>query len=1136
MRRPAACPDPALIAAHADRRLAGDEAARMDEHIAGCPDCYEVFAETVQFGLSEGEDAGVKRSGAAAAAPLAFVRRPGFRLAAGLAIAAALLLALSLRLYRVPSHRAAPLVAELADAMGARRFIEPRLTGGFHHGRLITLRSGETPQGLDAQPPAVLAAVARIRERAESDASPEALGALGITYLVSGDVAAAVKALESASAQEPENGRLLSDLAAAYLARATQADEPADIPKALEAAEKAIALKDAPTEAWFNRALALERLHLVDAARKAWDDYLQRDSALGWADEARQHLEALPKARQSSAEEDKARVRTAVEAGQAAVDRLAEDAPSLLRDYLEDDLLPAWAEAYLARHPDANLHRERARLLGEVLLRSTGDAMPQDAARALAEPLPAANSRDPLRSQALGYQALREAKRLYDLQEPSCLPFRGALRDLQAGGSPYSAWARLQVVIACLYPSEQHAALAELGRLEAVAVPRGYVQLLGRLRWMQGLIHGNRGELTESLERYRSARANFQTSRDAESEAVIFGLLGENLRLLGESRGAWRDRQRGLALLSRVRNPRHRQLLGEAVLTCLEERMPRSALHFGIAHVATAGSRAVVIGDALIRQGRIHHSLGADDLAASDMREARQWISRVLDKSWAERLQAEAGAAAGEILVSQQPEEAARSPGESLAYFRATAPARVPALHLLLARAQLARGFDDGAEAELLAGIEAMERERVSLRDTALQVSFFDQALPLFDDMVRLQVVQRHDPEHALAFVERGCARQLVDSLAGASVAPLDPEALRRGLPDGRALVYYVPLDDRLFMWALTRDGSHFIERSLPAAELSRLVAAYRAAIEGRAPLDVVRRTAARLHDELVRPIIPFFASQRALIFIPDGILQSVTFAGLWNRETGRYLVEDYLLGVAPSGTVFARASSGAGAAHDTAPRALIVGNPQLDRRLWTGLSNLPGAEAEAGEIAGLYARSELLMGSAATKAAFLKSARSSQVVHFAGHAAASAGAPSSARLLFAPDPQRGDSGALYLRELPRDGFPRTRLVVLAACRTAAGAVSRVEGALSLGRPWLAAGVPDVVGSLWDIDDAVSRRFFVTFHRALLAEGDPVLALRKAQIALLRGDDVSLAHPASWAAFICMGGLDPHSLSKGEVS
>ena len=70
----------------------------------------------------------------------------------------------------------------------------------------------------------------------------------------------------------------------------------------------------------------------------------------------------------------------------------------------------------------------------------------------------------------------------------------------------------------------------------------------------------------------------------------------------------------------------------------------------------------------------------------------------------------------------------------------------------------MAQGLDDAAEGELLGGIQAMERERVSLRDTALQVSFFDQAFPLFDDMVRLPMAKRHDPERALAFVERGRA------------------------------------------------------------------------------------------------------------------------------------------------------------------------------------------------------------------------------------------------------------------------------------------------------------------------------------------------------------------------------------------
>ena len=44
----------------------------------------------------------------------------------------------------------------------------------------------------------------------------------------------------------------------------------------------------------------------MDAARKAWEDYVQRDSSSGWAGEARQLLVALPKTRLSSAEEDKA--------------------------------------------------------------------------------------------------------------------------------------------------------------------------------------------------------------------------------------------------------------------------------------------------------------------------------------------------------------------------------------------------------------------------------------------------------------------------------------------------------------------------------------------------------------------------------------------------------------------------------------------------------------------------------------------------------------------------------------------------------------------------------------------------------------------------------------------------------------
>jgi CHAT domain-containing protein len=264
--------------------------------------------------------------------------------------------------------------------------------------------------------------------------------------------------------------------------------------------------------------------------------------------------------------------------------------------------------------------------------------------------------------------------------------------------------------------------------------------------------------------------------------------------------------------------------------------------------------------------------------------------------------------------------------------------------------------------------------------------------------------------------------------------------------------------------------------------------------------------------------------------------LQSFPFASLWDRRTRRYLVEDYAVSLAPSGTTFVLASREANVRAAFPTQALVVGNPRIDRKRWPGLGSLRGAEAEAAEIAGLYPRVALLVGNEATKAAFLDEVARSQIVHFAGHAAASRDLPSAGRLLFAPDPKRNDYGALYLRDLEGRRFARTRAVVLAACRTAAGEVSRVEGAMSLGRPFLAAGIPFVVASLWDIDDSLSQRFFVALHRGLVGGIDPVRALRAAQISFIHDSDPSSSHPATWAALVSMGGLDLHSSLIGVMS
>ena len=93
------CPDPEQIAAHAERRLTGDEAKHLDEHIAGCTDCYDVYAETLQFRLEE-----EKKEAQRAWGMRALWERPLFKIAAAVLLATGVALSLY-QLRSVPPAR-----------------------------------------------------------------------------------------------------------------------------------------------------------------------------------------------------------------------------------------------------------------------------------------------------------------------------------------------------------------------------------------------------------------------------------------------------------------------------------------------------------------------------------------------------------------------------------------------------------------------------------------------------------------------------------------------------------------------------------------------------------------------------------------------------------------------------------------------------------------------------------------------------------------------------------------------------------------------------------------------------------------------------------------------------------------------
>ncbi len=93
-------------------------------------------------------------------------------------------------------------------------------------------------------------------------------------------------------------------------------------------------------------------------------------------------------------------------------------------------------------------------------------------------------------------------------------------------------------------------------------------------------------------------------------------------------------------------------------------------------------------------------------------------------------------------------------------------------------------------------------------------------------------------------------------------------------------------------------------------------------------------------------------------------------------------------------------------------------------------------------------------------------------------------------------------------------------LVVLSACNTGSGPVSRAEGVGSMGSAFLAAGAGSVANSLWQVSDESTAQLMVHFYRNLLEGMSKSEALARARATLYRDGKTN---PFFWAPFILTG-------------
>lgn len=1052
-----------------------------------------------------------------------------------------------------------PGLPAIVHVLEGQRPVEPRLTGGFDH---APCSPGSRSRNLVPYPrcspffdpgtrgwEVTVKIVREIQETAESDPSPTNLQASALAKLVSDPSGAAVEEavadLERAHQGSPEDARILSDLAAAHYVRAQRKEAPFDLFLALSAADQAVRIDNSLQEAQFNLALILQSLFAETSARSAWLKYLSLDSDSSWSKEAEEHLQKLHRPPDSGLW-DRQRALLEREDGEDAkrIEDLVLTSSQALREYSEQDLLGAWADAE-ARGDEEQAARSlrRARAIGLALAKVNGDPMIRDAVAAI----DAARRRDDpatLAALVLGHRAFRDGYLLYDKVQTFEASQRLAVarQALEEAGSPFAVRAAL-FLACCEFNLEQYErALHSLAAVESSLAGRPYLSLLGQLTWMKGMTQYILGNPMGALQSFHKSQTWFQQTREAENLGSVHALMAASLESLGRNRDSWEHCYLALKATGSLRNPRHRSMsFVQAADFSFRQGWPSIALYFQqevIRH--TRRSSASQLADAHCWRGIMYQYAGDREKSIKSLKRAEACVRRNGDAAARRRNSADIAMAQGSLLAETRPDLAVRYLSSALAVYRESQH-HLNALTVYRTRARAYRSLRDfgRAEKDLLAGIRTYDRLGKNIAEEETRLAFIEQARKIFDEMVTFQWVEQRRGDLAFAYADRAKTRALPALTLGLSVQdaarkeilesepePLVLDQIRRRLPSSVALVEYSVLEDRVLIWLVRRDGFHTFEQLVPKGELTDLIAGVRK-LDGASRSTSWRSASADLFELLVRPWISKVAPLDSVVLIPDRVVQDVPFAALWDVARGRYLVEAQEISFVPSATLYVsylERSAGQGARRGHGG-LLAIGDPAFDEELFEHVPRLPGSVQEAEEVARLYGPEEevlVLTGERADKASFLSLATKYGTLHFSGHAVLNDRFPLLSFLVLAPSPRGGDVGALHAWEIYGLKLDSVRLVVLSACNTGASP-KHSEGSTNLARAFLAAGAPNVVASLWPVKDHITSKLFHVFHQRLRSGDSPARALREAQLSLLRSSDPSERDAHAWAAFEVVG-------------
>ncbi|HEX2269769.1 MAG TPA: CHAT domain-containing protein [Pyrinomonadaceae bacterium] len=1043
----------------------------------------------------------------------------------------------------------------LQSAYREHRPVEPRLSD-FSYAPAPALR-GE-PQKvdyvqLDRAAEILLGAVAE-------DPDAESHRTLGQYYLASHELDKAINQFNLSLGLDANSAKAHNDLGAALLEKGklliarAEPDATKTFAASLQHFNKALELDPSFIAALFNRAVLYQQMKLPAEAEQSWREYLSKDSTSGWADEARQNLAVLEEQKKNTSQSKTEILRDFQAAYEAGDEGTAWQIFSSYHNRTGNVVFEELLDSYLVsrrRGSKNETEREFRRLsyAGELANRKAGEkffnelvsfyaaASPErldilEQARKLLKSAHDGWGRDPF---TVSLERFGEARRLFE----------------QAANVAESTVAGYWISFCLYHQHRTDEALAMLQPLIAVSEAKDYKWLKVRALYLSSILQYDLTNYSRAIVLADESLALAEQTGDAVGKLNAFSSLIEYNRSFSNYDKSQEYIQRSLDLLNRttldpVQGCRHYGLIATSLNAAgwpdAAAAYQKEALRY-----AFNSERPATIPYTLSFLVQIQAKLKKFDEAEEAARRALQMAEEQSDK---DRM-AYALVQLGHVYRQKGNfEKALESYDKAIALYKELKYT----LQLYLAHkgrlfCYLAQGRNQLAEQEMAEASRLIESSRNNIFEPDNRSSLFDAEQTLYDAAIGFQYSKMGSPERAFDHSESSRARSLLDLinadkrvLTGNQVPELILEdasqslsfaAIKERLPDKVQVLQFAMLEEQLIIWVLA--GKRMSSTAVPVKgeELNRRVSDYIRLVSS-APgssrdSELVASHARELYDTLIKPVESLLVSDKQLCIVPDKILNLLPFGTLRSRDSGEYLFTKYELMVSPSSTalvLFSERAERHGLSR--AEKILSVGNASFDRDAFPSLPDLPSAMREATQVAEYYDSRTVLAEKEASVARVVSELKNSDVIHFALHSVLDERVPMRSKFLLArpPGSQKSVSeSVLFAHDIYELKLPRVKLAVLSACETGGGGYVGGEGVMNMARPFLSAGVPLVVATLWPVESNATAQFMINFHRRRAREGLPVArALQQAQLDMLRHSDSRMHDPYYWAPFVLIGG------------